>query len=225
MARRLSAIISPNPDINENRQWQINWITAHNLEPVMATKEDVDWFWADMDLEIDSETAKEYVNNHLKALCDRYPFLLTEFFEEFYRYMPDCLYYELDKVGPIDWNLFFTLAYPLPPLPCLSFRVMINKLNWAQLRIVKNQIIEEIWNNKELRRRVLEEEVISSLYTQYIPYLTIRKRLLERAKKEERLIQEEKNILMGRGKVPEWVREATKLYDQGVPVEEIFSAR
>jgi len=221
MDRRISALKSPNPDINSNRAWQLEWIEKHKLPYYKTTKADVKWFWEDLDIEDDSATVREFVDQNLKPLCDRYAFLLTEFFEEFYRYMPECLWNRWDNVGQLDWDLFFTLAYPLPALPCSSFRTLIKKLNLAQLRIVKVQIMNEIWDSPEYRRRVLHEEVLPALYTQYIPYETIRREMVRRFEKKTRLMEVEKRITQG-GALPTWMKEAQKLVDSGATVLEAY---
>lgn len=222
MDRRVLALASTNPDINDLRAWQINWIKLHDLPFHQATREDIAWFWEDLDIEIDSDTAKEYVAQNLSPLNDRYAFLLTEFFEEFYRYMPDALGYNLFKVGPVDWNLFFTLAFPLPPMPCTSFRVLVNKLNWAQLRLVKEKIMDEVWDSPEYRRRALHEEALPALYTQYIPYPRIRKEMIRRFNQYSRSLEEEKRLSFGSG-TPEWLKAASRLVEQGRSPAEAYT--
>jgi len=192
MDRRLSTLVSPNPDINENRKIGIELIEEYNKTPHVATKEDIHWFDQDLDMIIDSDVAWDYVTPRIKELSEMYPFYITEWFEEFYRYMPELLPTGRDGTGQIDWNIFFSLAYPLPKLPYLSFRSMIQKLDVAQNRIVRAQIKEEIWNDKELRRKIMNWENIPSIYTNYIAYQTIRKAIVERHEKQERALQREK---------------------------------
>lgn len=193
MDRRHLALLSPNPDINENREFAVGFIKEFGYIPHNATKEDIEWFWQDMDIDCDKETAWDYVTPNFPTLNQQYPFKVTEWFMEFYRYMPECLYYHYDKTGQIDWNLFFTLAYPLPKPLGIPFKVMISKVNVAQLRLVKEQIKDEIWNDPKLRHDVLKGELIPSIYIYYLPYWTIRKAIIERQKKHDEGVQIEKN--------------------------------
>jgi len=184
MGGRLSALVSPNPDINENREIGIDLIKECNKTPHQATAGDIAWFWQDLDMPLESDIAWEYVNPRIKELCGMYSFAVTEWFMEFYRYMPEVLDLKLDRTGQIDWNLFFSLAYPLPGGLAVPFHAMINKLNVAQNRIVRKQIIEEIWNNEDLRVKVMKWENIPSIYTYYIAYPIIRNAIERRVQKE-----------------------------------------
>lgn len=183
MGRQVPTLISPNPQINELRQNGLWFIEHFNREPHIATKADIKWFWGDYDLEIDSEVAWEYVNENLHELNAQYSFGVTEWFMEFYRYMPDCLEFNWDKVGAPDWNIFFTLAYPLPHLTYTSFQITIKKLNIAQTRQLKINLKEEIWNSEELREKLFKGEPISAYYLQYFTYAHLRNYIIDRKKK------------------------------------------
>lgn len=185
---RKEDLVSPNKDINENREMALELIQLLGKPPHIATKEDKQWFWVDMETPCDKETAWAYINYNIDTLGDKYNYIfrVTEWFSEFYRYMPELLYDRLDGTGQIDWNLFFTLAYPLPGNLGIPFHTMINKLNVAQLRLVKEKIVQEIYDDKELRKRVYTHGLIPSIYTYYMPYQLIRKRLIELDKRLNR---------------------------------------
>lgn len=180
MDRHLSALISPNQDINDDRAGGIEMIQGLHKTPYVAIKDDVRWFEADMDIDTDHETtviAKEYVEKHFELLNNKYPFELTEWLMNWYRFMPEALYYRWDNTGQLDWNIFFTLIYPLPGLPC-PFCLLIDKLNVKQNQMVREQIYMECYKNKILRNNLINLEVIPTMYTHYASYWKIRKEVL-----------------------------------------------
>ena len=192
MSRRLSSYVSPNPDINEDRGNALELIKIWKKEPHVATKKDIRWFWEDMDMDdVESEIVWAYVTPKVDKLSQMYPFRVTEWFENFYRFMPDILPLGLDGTGQIDWNLFFSLAYPLPGGLAVPFRSMVRKLNVAQLRLVKEKIINEIWEDKDLRKKIINWDLIPSIYIHYMPYQLIRKRVVEKDKKMQKNIRKE----------------------------------
>ena len=154
-----------------------------NKDAHPATKEDIRWFWQDIDIDCDTETAWDYVTPQVDKLSEQYPFLITEWFENWYRFMPDIIDKGIDRTGQIDWNLFFSLAWPIPGGLAVPFYLMIKKLNVAQNRIVRIQIVDTIWKDKELRTKIINWELIPSIYINYMPYQLIRKRVIEKDKK------------------------------------------
>ena len=215
MGRSVSPPISPNPDVNEARKLGIEFIEKYNKTPHVATKDDKEWFWQDLELLVDTDVAWEYVEPRVKVLSDMYPFAITEWITDFYSYMPEMFHYKLDGVGQIDWNIFFTLAYPLPKGMAISFHFLMKKLNVAQNRIVRRQIIDEIWNNKDLRLKVMRWEPIPSIYTYYIAYPTIRRRIEERAHKElgTKRTEARSDMEIGRANHDKQMRELFKMVE------------
>ena len=190
MARRKAFPISPNPDINNLRRTGMLLIEDFKKEVHLASKEDVRWFWEDINIETDTEASWEYVNTHLSILNTQYIFYITEWFMEFYRYMPEVIEARLDRAGLIDFNIFFTLASPIVRPTCTSFQEMLTKLNTWQTRKAKEQIKRDCWENIDLRTKLLQGDLIPSIYLEYIPYQTLRKVILERQLKERTDLQD-----------------------------------
>lgn len=198
MDGRLSALVSSNSDITYDRENAILLIEKFGKEAHPATREDIRWFWQDIEMECETDVAWDYVQPRVRELSGQYPFLITEWFMNWYRFMPDIIEKGIDRTGQIDWNLFFSLAYPLPGGLAVPFCVMIEKLNVAQLREVKVQIVDEVWKDPEMRKNIFKEEGIPSIYTYYMPYQTIRKRVIEKDKKTEREKIKERERSIGR---------------------------
>ena len=205
MARQILAIISPNPDINQLRDDALELMQTLGKKASPATREDIHWFWEDqgMDLEMDKDLAWDYVNSNFEALDKQYPFDVTEWFMEFHRYMPDCLKFHWDRAGLIDWNLFMSLAKPLPTLNTTSFKMMITKLNVAQQRREKEKIKTMCWKDPTLRDKLVKGEIIPAKLTELIPYQSLRKTVVDRLQEELR---------------PKF-EEMLKLQKQGVEIE------
>lgn len=198
MDGRLSALVSTNPDITYDRENAILLMQKHGKEAHGATREDIRWFWQDLDMECETEIAWDYVQPRIRELSEMYPFLVTEWFMNFYRFMPDIIEKGIDRTGQIDWNLFFSLAYPIPGGLAVPFYKMIEKLNVAQLREVREQIVDEIWNDPEMRKKIFKEEGIPSKYTYYMAYQTIRNRVIEKDKKYQREKIKERERAIGK---------------------------
>lgn len=183
MDGRLRALISSNPDITYDRENAVLLMQKFGKEAHPATREDIRWFWQDLDMECETDIAWDYVQPRIRELSEMYPFLVTEWFMNWYRFMPDIIEERIDGTGQIDWNLFFSLASPLPGGLAIPFYKMIEKLNVAQLREVKAQIVDEIWNDKEMRKSIFNWGNIPTIYTYYMPYQAIRNRVIEKDKK------------------------------------------
>ena len=167
-------------------------IERFHKSPHQATPEDVKWFWRDMDREDSSnytfsKCALENWKFFLK-LNDQYPFELTEWLMEWYSYMPDAIYAKLDGAGGIDWNLFFTLIYPLN-IEDLAFICTVKALNVKQNQLVRDQIFDTITKDPDLSKRVLNNEAIPSIYTSYTTYKRIRTEVIKRTKKIAKSMQ------------------------------------
>lgn len=182
-------IVSTDSDINENRQYALEIMEDEGFAPHVATPEDIHWFWEDYDIKCGAEPAWEYINKNLDTLRVRYPFRCSEWFSEFYRYMPEALYYKMPFVGIVDWNLFFSLAFPLPKSLPVPFYVMINKLDVQLLREEKQRLAQEVWDDKELRKRVFKGEVLPAIYLYYITYQQLRKRVISIDKAHQKAIR------------------------------------
>lgn len=172
-------LVSSDSDINENRQYALELMQQLGREAHIATLADRRWFWEDLEIECDTSFAWEYVNRNLDMLRKTYPFRCAEWFSEFYRYMPEALGGKMSIVGAIDWNLFFSLAYPLPKPLSIPFCVMIDKLDIQLTREVKKEIAQDVWDDKDLRKRVFKREVLPSIYTYYMTYQQLRKRVIK----------------------------------------------
>jgi len=185
-------------------------ITKYSRDPYVATSEDIRWFWADLDIATDHELAREYVNNNLESLNEKYPFEVTEWLLNWYRFMPDIIG-KYNGTGQVDWNLLFTLIKPLPQLP-VPFHSVIEKLNVKQNKLVREQIYDECYENEELRKRIINYRPIPSRYTYYTPYSKIRKEVVKRAK--PKMLRTPK----GAGST---FKEVSKLMkNEGIPFEE-----
>lgn len=191
-------LISPNQDINYDRENAVILMDKYNKEPHPATREDIAWFWQDFGMECEKEIAWDYVQPRIRDLSEQYPFLTTEWFMNFYRYMPDIIDKGLDGTGQIDWNLFFSLAYPLPGGLAVPFRYMIEKLNVAQLREVREQIVDEVWIDPEMKKSIFKWGTIPTIYTYYMPYQLIRKRVIEKDQKYQREKRKEREKSIGK---------------------------
>lgn len=151
--------------------------------PHAATKEDIRWFWKDMDLDSEESyaLAKEEVGKEelLIKWNDQYPFELTEWLMEWYTYMPEALSLHLDKTGPIDWNLFFSLIEPINTRG-VPFICLVKALNVRQNQIVREQIYDTITKDPVLSKKVLNYQPIPSIYTHYTPYGKIHREVVRR---------------------------------------------
>jgi len=167
-------------------------IERFHKSPHPATVEDTRWFWKDMDQEEGwaYDLAKDWISNWdiFLKLNEQYPFELTEWLMEWYSYMPEALSYKLDGAGTIDWNLFFTLIYPLPSTK-YPFICLIKAVNVKQNQIVREQIFDTISKDPELSKRVLNNEVIPSIYTHYTTYKRIRREVVKRTRAMARTVQ------------------------------------
>ena len=185
--RYLPKLVSPNPDVNEDRKSGLELINLLDREPYIATQEDIKWFWKDQGLynfDINEESdlyqnAKEYVERNLEELGTRFPYELTEWLLNWYSYMPDAFYYRKDRVGQIDWNILFTLIGRNPPIDSSTFHLVIKALNVRQGRTFRERIYREIANSPDLSQKVLSYKPIPLAYTQYTPYSKIRKEVLK----------------------------------------------
>jgi len=155
--------------------------------PHTATREDVRWFWQDMDMDDPGNyaLAKAAVAEDKRFLRwnEQYPHELTEWLREWYTYMPDALSLHLDGAGQIDWNLLFTLIEPINTAG-IPFICLRKALNVRQNQIVREQIYTEITNDPILRGKILNCKPIPAIYTHYTPYFTIQKEVLRRIKPE-----------------------------------------
>jgi len=190
---------SKNPDVNDLRKNGIFLIKKHrNSKYYIPTQEDIRWYnkdWKDDGL-VDVKTADEYVKANIEDLNKRYPFLVTEWFCEWYDIMPDHhLLCPGELITKGDWILFFTLVNPLPGNIAISFCRLVKRLDVKQLVFIKREIVEAVWNDRDQRRKILTGDGIKAIYTYYMPYQEIRGRILTRAKEEERLVQKEKKQL------------------------------
>ena len=212
-SRYLSTLVSPNPDLTEDRVAALEMIEKYKKEPHAATPEDIRWFWKDMDSDDPDNyaLAKEAVAKDERFIKwnEQYPFELTEWLREWYTYMPEALSLKLDGAGPVDWNLLFTLIEPLNtcgvPFICLR-----KALNVRQNQLVREQIYKEVTEDPKLRDRVLNYQPISPIYTQYTPYGTIHKEVMRRLKPDSGraprgsiAIFKEVEKLIREGRVPE----------------------
>jgi hypothetical protein len=173
---------SPNPDIIEDRKNAIELIQEFDKEFVYAKPEDIQWFWRDMDIDFDkvvNELAKEVVELKFeKDLALRYPFGVSEWLDNWYRFMPEIIG-ELDNTGQVDWNLFFSLVYPLPPLT-VPFNVLSKKLNIKWNRVIRDQIYWDCYNDPVVKEKLIKGEIIPSIYTYYTSYSKIRNEVMKK---------------------------------------------
>lgn len=179
-----SRLFSRNPDLIEDRKTAVELIELYGKTPYHATKDDIAWFWADLRIETepgDSQMAKDYVEENIEKLNTRYPFPVTEWFCNFYRYIPDIIGQKIDNTGQVDWDLFFTLANPRPGFIC-PFWMTIEKLDVKQNQLARRQIYRECADNPELRNKLIKGDVIPSMYTYYVSYQKIRKEVLKLTK-------------------------------------------
>lgn len=180
----LNKFISTNEDINEDRHNAVELIQKYSKKPVVAEQGDIRWFWADLRIEYDRELeqlVKEIVIQNLDILSTSYPFDTSEWIVNWYRFMPDIIERRIDGTGQIDWNLFFSLVYPLKTCGAYSFQTLIHKLNIKQNQLVRQEIYQECYDDPKLRKSLLNREVIPPIYTYYTPYNKIRKEVMKKA--------------------------------------------
>lgn len=181
----LSKFVSSDEDINDDRKNAVMLIKKYSKTPIIAQKSDRDWFWGDLDIEWDQELeeeAKEIVRANYNALEAHYPFQISEWFVNWYRYMPEIIDKHIRGTGQIDWNLFFSLAYPLKTCGAYSFQTLIQKLNFRQAQDVRQQIYQDCYDNPKLRQAIINGDVIPPIYTYYTPYSKIRKEVLKKVR-------------------------------------------
>lgn len=188
--RHLSKLISPNPDINEDRKLGLELIEELGRKPHEATKENLKWFWEDYGLynyEAREEpelykNAKGHVERNFDKLNAEFPFELTEWLLNWYSFMPDAFFYKKDKVGQVDWNILFSLIGTDPPTDSSSFYLVTKALNVSQGRLVREAIYKEVAGDPKLRDRVINYKPLPLMYTYYTPYGKIRREVLKRIK-------------------------------------------
>ena len=165
-------------------------IKKYSKTPVIAQKSDRDWFWGDIDIEWDQELeeeAKEIVRANYDVLEQRYPFEISEWFVNWYRFMPEIIEKHISGTGQVDWNLFFSLAYPLKTCGAYSFQTLIHKLNIKQNQDVRQQIYQDCYDDPKLRQAIVNGDVIPPIYTYYTPYSKIRKEVLKKIREDAKL--------------------------------------
>jgi len=175
----LHTLNSPNQDVNENRRLGLELVEKLSRKPHIATKSDIKWFWEDLnDFDLDPtelySLAKTYIERNFDELNKAYPFELTEWFLDWYRYMPDALYMGLDNTGQVDWNIFFTLAAEKLS-DSSSFHYVIKALNVTQSQYVRKAIYQKIADDPDLRDKVMKYQPLPSIFTNYCSYDRIRK--------------------------------------------------
>jgi len=180
--RPISTLISPDPDMTEDRVGALEMIEKFNKNPHFATKEDIRWFWKDMDMDSHESymLAKTEVAREEKFIKwnNQYPFELTEWVMEWYSYMPDAISFRLNGAGQIDWNLIFTLIEPLNT-EGIPFICLVKALNVRQNQMARQQIYRTIAEDPILRQKVLNHEPISPIYTHYTPYSKIHREVVK----------------------------------------------
>jgi hypothetical protein len=182
--------------IAQNRKMALLLIDRWHKDKIHATQEDVNWFWKDLKSSEDYSLEFYMLQVEPKALeiDQHYPFEITEWFLEFYRYMPDCLIHKWDGACEVDWHLFFCLAKPLYLIPGISFYSMISRLNIIQLRHVKDQIVDTVLEDAELLRRVVDNENLPPQYTYYLPWKSLKRRVEDKLLKKCKEIESGSNI-------------------------------
>jgi len=167
--------------LRKNALWLID---RCKKEPHPATREDITWYERDLscnDCDKDGKAlARDYVKGHFEQLNDKYPFLVSEWFEEFYYIAADSLMLRDGDTSIVDYNLFFTLAFPLPVPLVVTFRQTIKVLNKYQRGRLKTYIVNHCYADPEIRDKILKEEAIAGHYTRYISYPRLRERIIQK---------------------------------------------
>lgn len=172
-------------DINDLRSTGIKLVEKFRASKVYLPKlKDLKWFKEEWEVyfEVPVPECDEFILNNYEEYNKHYPFLMTEWFLEWYELHMDFVRYTLKGGEGFDWRLFFSLAYPLPETLTIPFYRMVKRLNVRQLVDVKREIVEDIWKNPDLRQRVFKGEIIPSIFTYYMPYQQIRTRIVARAR-------------------------------------------
>lgn len=180
----LSKFISPNEDINEDRRNAIELIKKYSKSLIISLKGDIEWFWGDLRIEYDKELeedTKRIVLENYSILSSHYPFDVSEWVVNWYRFMPEIIEKHIDGTGKIDWNLFFSLVYPIKTCGAYSYQTLIHKLNIKQNQQVREEIYQECYEDSKLRKALINREVIPPIYTYYTPYNKIRKEVMKKA--------------------------------------------
>jgi len=134
--------------------------------------------------------------------------------KDWYGYMPDPLAFKWDKAGQIDWNLFISLAYPLPGTLPVPFFCLIRKVNTVQRGLVREQIYASCYSDLVLRNKVLKGMSLPPLYTYYAVYSKIRKEVVKRMRKngdtvppflksKNEIFKEARRLIKRKGLTPE----------------------
>lgn len=152
-------------------------------DPLLPEQEDIDWFWQDMDLEIDKEVARAEILEH-KELLDWYNFDQVVWIDDFYWLMVDALKLGWDNAGLLDWIVFFSLTSPRPPLKMTSFSVFMEAL----LPLKKEQYREYEINyilehDPETLIKILKGDIIPYYYTSHITYHQLQTRIVQKLSK------------------------------------------
>lgn len=211
-------------DLNDLRENGVGLIKRFRGGKVHhATKADLQWFKEDWEVffETPVKLCDEYVTKNLDELIKRYPFLVTEWLVEWYDIQMDLpIKYTLSMPYYADWNLFFSFVYPLPPNIAIPFYRLVRRLDVKENILIKKQIVDDIWNNTDLRQKVVHGEGIPAVYTYYISYQQLRQRILTRNKAGYEGAQAELAAFKGT-KQPEWYKEMSKLVREGYVFKEL----
>lgn len=182
----LKKLIAKDPDINEDRKNAVGLIKKYNKNFIIATKDDQIWFKEDIEVKLDKELeeeAKDIVSKNWEKMSDSYPFDISEWIVNWYRFMPEAFISKKSGAGQVDWNLFFSIISPIHYYGIYCFQTMIHKLNIKQNKEVRQLIYRDCFNNQELRQKLINNEPIPSIYTNYTPYTKIRREVLKMVQK------------------------------------------
>ena len=208
--------VSPNRLVNETRESALLLIKQFSKKILSTTKFDIDWFWKDFygppldspenpysqewkewskeytdGYKEDTKYTKEIVRNNIETISKYYPIDIVTWTSSWYDYMPEFIDFNLFRTGKIDWDLFFSVVSPIKQWGAPSFSLFIEKLNNYQGKLESERLIQECYDNVELRTRIIDGIILPSKYTEYDGYWVISKRVHDILYKEvHKLIKE-----------------------------------
>ena len=191
---------------------------------IRAIPRDLQWLKEDYGKLERHEEEKVWVDGNKEELDKQYPFEITSWIRDWYFQVYWMLIHKEEKWGAslLDLTFFLTITDPRPTHPLCSYFRFNYRLHILQLRDYKEDIINTIYNNDELRTKILRGELIPYDYTIHMAYGTIRNKLIEKHHKTQVALRKEVDRSLHM-EPPRWTSAALKLYKQGKNPEEIYN--
>ena len=186
MVRKIPSLLSSEKDVTDLRELGVGFIEKYNKEPYKALKKDLDWLYEDLDIFVYSDYAWPIINKNIQRLISQYTFELTEWLMEFYSFVP--FWYEIKDpaVNIVDFNIFFTLARPIPTIEeiAVPFYLTIEKLDVFYQRAAREATIQHVLETPELLVKVIKGDIVPPNILNYITYGNLRSKVLQKLAKD-----------------------------------------